>query len=156
VLFAIFLFWYQKKYAMGVAESYHINSPQLQKTLLIATQESNFKHKVIAGVVDYYKADSLFIQVVDISSLDTTNIKKYNAVFIIHTWETWNPPIAVKNFINRTKKDTQKMVVFTTSGDGKYKMEGVDAITGESKLVDVLFYIDKITSKLNLILKLEE
>jgi hypothetical protein len=128
----------------------------LQKTLLIATQESNFKHKVTAGVVDYYKADSLFIQVVDISSLDTTNVKKYNAVFIIHTWETWNPPIAVKNFINRTKKDTQKMVVFTTSGDGKYKMEGVDAITGESKLVDVLFYIDKITSKLNLILKLEE
>jgi hypothetical protein len=48
------------------------------------------------------------------------------------------------------------MVVFTTSGDGKYKMEGVDAITGESKLVDVLFYINKITSKLNLNLKLEE
>jgi hypothetical protein len=128
----------------------------LQKTLLIATQESNFKHKVTARVVDYYKADSLFMQVVDISSLDTTNIKKFNAVFIIHTWETWNPPIAVKNFINRTKKDTQKMVVFTTSGDGKYKMEGVDAITGKSKLVDFPLYFDKITTKLNLNLKLEK
>ncbi len=155
-MFLLFLLWYQNKYAMGVAESYHINADQLNKTLLIATQGSNFKNKITSGIVNYYKADSLHIQVVDISSLDTLKVKNYNAIFIIHTWETWNPPVAVEKFIKRTKKEAYKIVVFTTSGDGKYKMEGVDAITGESKLVDVPIYIDEITSKLNLILKLEK
>ncbi|WP_047414667.1 hypothetical protein [Cellulophaga sp. Hel_I_12] len=156
ILFLIFLFWYQNKYSMDVVEPYQVNSPQLKKTLLIASQGSHFKNKVTSGIVDNYKTDSLFIHVIDVSSLDTIKVKDYNALLILHTWETWNPPVSVEKFIKRTKKDASKIVVFTTSGDGNYKMDGVDAITGESKLADVPLYIDKVTAKLNPILKLEK
>jgi len=141
---------------MDNVEPYQVNSPQLKKTLLIASQGSHFKNKVTSGITDYYKTDSLFINVIDVSSLDIIKVNDYRAILILNTWETWNPPISVEQFVKRTKKDASKIVVFTTSGDGNYKMEGVDAITGESKLVDVPLYIDKVTAKLNPILKLEK
>ncbi len=149
ILFFIFLVWYEHTYSMEVIEPYEINSPRLKKTLLIATQGSHFKDKVTSGLVDSYKTDSIHIKIIDITSLDAVRVKDYNAILIIHTWETWNPPVAVKTFINRTKKYASKIVVFTTSGDGNYKMEGVDAITGESVLADVPLYIEKIKMRLN-------
>ncbi len=59
----------------------------------------------------------------------------------------------MQSFIERTKSDMQKIVVLTTSGEGNYKMDDVDAITGESILANVPIFIDQITSKLNLLLK---
>ncbi len=45
-----------------------------------------------------------------------------------------------------------KIVVLTTSGDGNYKMENVDAITGKSKVVDAPLFVDRIVKRLNLLL----
>lgn len=154
ILFFVFLVWYQHTYSMDFVAPYEINSPKLKRTLLIASQGSYFKDSVTSGIVDYYQTDSIHIKIIDISALDTVKVNDYNAILIIHTWETWNPPIAVKTFINRTKKYASKIVVLTTSGDGNYKMEGVDALTGESVVADVPLYIGKITAKLNPLLKL--
>ena len=61
--------------------------------------------------------------------------------------------MAVKSFIERTKSDTHKIVVLTTSGEGSYKMDDVDAITGESIIENVPLFIDKIKQRLNPLLK---
>ena len=151
-VFFMFLLWYQNKYSMDVAESYDINASVLQKKLLIATQGSEFKNIVTGGIVDYFKQDSVYVKVIDVSSLTTVDPKDFNALVVIHTWENWKPPAEVKTFMDRTKNYRDKIVVVTTSGKGSFKMEEVDAIAGESVLDDAPEIVKKMIFKLTAIL----
>ncbi|RRQ50595.1 hypothetical protein DZC72_08680 [Maribacter algicola] len=55
----------------------------------------------------------------------------------------------MKTFIERTKNYQDKIVVFTTSGEGTYRMEGVDAITGESIIENVPLIVNRIKVRLD-------
>jgi hypothetical protein len=134
---------------MDKVVSYDVNSPSYNTKLLIATQGSEFKNAITNNVVDYYKQDSIYIKVVDISELKTIKPDNFNAILVIHTWENWKPPLEVKEFIDATRHLMKKIIVLTTSGQGNYKMDGVDAITGESKMVDVDFTSAEVVEKLN-------
>lgn len=152
VVFFLFLVWYQYKYSMDVVAPYTINAPTLEKKLLIATQGSDFKDKVTSGIIDHYKTDSVYIEVVDVESLNVIDPNDFNALVIIHTWENWKPPLSVQSFIEKYGNENDNIVVFTTSGDGDYTMNDVDAIAGESKLDDAPLYINKILDRLNMLL----
>jgi hypothetical protein len=121
---------------MDVVTPYTINETYFEKKLLIATQGSDFKDKVTSAIVKHFKLDSIYIQVFDIAELQGVDPNDFDALVIIHTWENWKPPVAVKAFIDRTKMDKDKIVVLTTSGEGSYKMDDVDAIVGESILAN--------------------
>lgn len=151
-LFLIFLTWYKYQYAMDKANSYEVNSISLTKKLLIATQGSNFKNKLTLEVVDYYKSNSVYIKVVDVSSLKNTALEDYNAILIIHTWEYSKPPSTIQSFMDSGKYIPEKTIVFTTSGEGSYKMDNVDAITGASKLENTSASINEIVTRLDSIL----
>ena len=148
-LLLLFLVWYKYQYSMKKVDSYQINSPDLNKKLLIATQGSEFKNLLTHEIINYYKQDSIFIKVIDISGLTEINPENYNVLILIHSWENLKPPIDVKNFIERTLPFKNKIIVFTSSGQGNFKMDEVDALTGESKLVDVSFFKNKIIEKVN-------
>lgn len=155
VLFLIFGLWYKYEYSMDTANEFEVNSPEFSPKLLIATQGSAFKDEITNGVVNYYEKDSVYIKVIDVSALVGINPTDFNAILLIHTWENWQPPENVESFINRTSAIQDKIIVLTTSGEGSYKMEGVDAITGESKLKDASSYIDQITKRLEFLLNLK-
>ncbi|NJB72190.1 flavodoxin [Saonia flava] len=148
-LFLMFAIWYKYQYSMDEAVSREVNSISLNKKLLIATQGSNFKNKLTDEIVEYYKTDSTYIKIMDISSLGTTNLDDYDAILIMHTWEYSKPPSPIQSFMNSGKYNSKKMVVFTTSGEGSYKMENVDAITGASKLENIGSHKNEIVNKLN-------
>ncbi len=139
VMFAFFLFllWYQNRYSMDVVIPYTINETQFDKRLLIASQGSEFKNEVTSSITNHFKLDSIYIQVLDIEELEGTDPKAFDAIVIMHTWEYGKPPLVVKEFIERTKKYKSKIVVVTTSGEGTYKTENMDAIAGESIIEDV-------------------
>lgn len=149
----VFAIWYQYTYSMDQADAFQVNSTTYNQKLLIATQGSEFKNNVTHYVVDHFKNDSIFINVVDVSALETIESDIYNAVLVIHTWENWKPPIAVKTFIDNNRLDMDKMVVITTSGDGTYKMDEIDAITGESKPENVTLIAKKAINKLEVLLR---
>ena len=153
VAFFLFLFWYQYKFSMYVTQSYEVNASHWNKRLLIATQGSDFKDLVTKGLVDHFKTDSIFIQVVDIQDLPDIEPEYYDAFVLIHTWESWKPPGEVQSFIERTNKYSAKIVVLTTSGEGSYKMDDVDAITGESILANTYLYVDEIVKRLEPLLE---
>ncbi|TLP77271.1 hypothetical protein [Maribacter sp. ACAM166] len=153
--FLLFLFWYQYKYSMDVAEPYEVNGTHWNKRLLIATQGSGFKNAVTKGIIGHFKSDSIFMQVVDIQELPDIAPENYDALVLLHTWENWKPPAEVQSFIERTKTDTTKIIVLTTSGEGNYKMDGVDAITGESILANTSLYVNKIVERLRPLLEKE-
>jgi hypothetical protein len=154
VVFCLFMLWYQNEYSMAIVEGFKVNSPSENSKLLIATQGSEFKNTITTAIVDYYKAEPLYIEVMDISSLEHVNPDNYEALLIVHTWEMWKPPSSIQSFMDRTVKDRAKMVVLTTSGEGTYKMEGVDAFTGESKLDETPLQVGRIIKRLNPLLGL--
>jgi len=141
--------WYKLEFSMQLAEEYQLNSVDHARSLIIATQGSDFKNSISTAIVNRYKEDSIFIKVIDISSLPDVQPEKPTAILLIHTWENWKPPLEVKEFIERSSDHLEKIAVLTTSGEGSYKMETIDAITGESKLEDSDFYIKQIIEKLD-------
>ncbi|PRX54634.1 hypothetical protein [Flagellimonas meridianipacifica] len=149
VIFLIGL-WYKTRFSMDVAAERTINDPSLSRKLVIATQGSRFKDQVTKTIVDHYASDSVFIRVLDVSKLPEIDMEEYEAMVLMHTWENWKPPIPVKTFMdNLDEKEQKKIVVLTTSGNGKYKMENVDAITGESDLEQVPEFTKEILAQLD-------
>ena len=128
-------------------------SPDLDLKLLIATQGSTFKNKITSNITDYYKNDSIYIKVIDVSQLPEINPINYEAIVLIHTWENWKPPKEVQSFIEKNISNQDHIVVLTTSGKGSYKMKDMDAITGESKLENTKFYSNLIIKKLEDLIK---
>jgi len=153
-VFLVFMFWYQNEYAMDQAQEYEVNTPGENSRLLVATQGSEFKNTITTAIVDYYKTEAVYIKVIDVSALVGVNPTNYDALLVIHTWENWKPPSFVKSFMDRTTDYRDKMVVLTTSGEGSYRMEGIDAITGESILEETPNHVGEIIKKLNPLLKL--
>ncbi len=153
VIFLIFLAWYKHTYSMGIAQSSEVNSPDLERKLLIGTQGSDFKDSVVTGILNHFRSDSIYIKVVDVSALENVDSSIFDAIVLIHTWEIGKPPESVQVFINKNYGLKNKVVVLTTSGEGSEKMDEVDAITGESVLEDAPLFTDKIIQKLNPLLK---
>lgn len=149
----LFLIWYQHRFAMDVVEHYTVNASSLEKKLLIATQGSEFKNTVTKGIVQNFENDSIFISVIDITLLEKIDSNVFDAIVLIHTWENWKPPPEVKSFIERTTAYKNKIVVMTTSGEGTYKMEEVDAIVGESIMKEAESVTDMINTRITLILE---
>lgn len=155
VIISLFLVlaWYQYEYSMDQVYAYSIHSPNLDTKLLIATQGSAFKDAVTSGIINHYKQDSVYIEVIDVSDLYKINPENYNALVIIHTWENWKPPKEVEKFIGRVGLKQANIIVLTTSGAGDSKMEGIDALTGESRLDRAASYSSLINKRLELFLK---
>lgn len=152
-LFLLVAIWYKHEYSMYKVEAYEVNAPSLDRKLIIATQGSKFKDAITKRIIDHYKQDSIFIKVIDLSSLQKIEPKNYNAIVVMHTWENWKPPVDVQTFIDNTKDFQDRIIVLTTSGKGAFKMENVDAITCESKLENSESYSSKIIKKLTPLLK---
>ena len=127
-----------------------INAPELDRKLIIATQGSKFKDSITDGLVDHYGSDSVFIRIVDVSKLPEIRLDDYQAMVVMHTWENWKPPVAVDSFVNQLKEyEKEKIVVLSTSGQGDFKMEIVDAITGESTLEEIPKHLEAIIQKVD-------
>lgn len=145
--------WYNFQYSMDVAETYEVN-PQIQhKSILIATQGSKFKNDIVEKIVKHYGSQPIYVKVTDVSNLEKVDESVWSAILILHTWEMYKPPLVVETFMNKVKNQT-KIVVLTTSGDGEYKMENVDAITGASVMEDVPARVAEIKKRLDEVLML--
>lgn len=156
ILLSVLSLWYSITFSMAVVQPYDVNNPTLEKKLLIATQGSDFKNAVTSGVVEHYKQNSVYIKVVDVTSLDTLNPKPFNAILIIHTWEYWKPPKSVSNFRDEYKAYHDKIVYLATSGDGNYKIDEVDALSGESNLTNAPLFVSRINHKLGPMLGIKD
>lgn len=158
-VFALFIFsfmsWYKAYYSMGVADSYEVNSPKLKHKILVATQGSEFKRSIVSGIIEHLKQRPSYLKIIDVSALSQVNENDWDALVILHTWENWQPQADAKAFLEGVK-DSNKVIVLTTSGNGTYKMEGVDAITSASVKENVPSRILEVTKRLDLILEAAE
>ena len=146
------LSWYRYHYSMEVVEGFEVNMPELEQRLLIATQGSPFKKAVVTGLVEQLRQRPIYIKVIDVSLLAAVNEADWTALVLLHTWESWRPPLVVKHFLRRINVP-EKVVVLTTSGSGEEKIEGVDAITASSEMEAVPVVVEGVMGRLNPLLR---
>ncbi|MBK5214250.1 MAG: hypothetical protein JJE55_11390 [Flavobacteriaceae bacterium] len=147
-----FLTWFKYTYSMGIAEPFEVNSPLLEQKILIATQSSEFKDKVVDGLVERLKDRSIYLKVIDISSLPKIEDDDFTAIVVLHNWELQKPPEVIEQFLKQSK-NTEKIVVLATSGGSDTSMEGIEGISGESIISEIPEKADQLMSKLEQLLK---
>ncbi|CAD5265584.1 MULTISPECIES: hypothetical protein [unclassified Imperialibacter] len=130
------IWWTMGPEPMKTAQPYSVNDPAMRNKVLIATQGSDFKDALVKEVVAGLEISPVFIQVIDISGLDSIKEMDWTAIVIIHSMEYWNPGRHVEDFVNRTS-ESHKLIVLSTSGEGSSKLEGIDGISSASRLSEV-------------------
>jgi hypothetical protein len=150
VAIGLFLGWYRLRYSMSPAQAFDVAGPVSGPRVLIATQGSDFKQSVVAGVVDHLKGRAA-LSVIDVSALSETNDGDWDAIVVMHTWEMRKPPAAVKTFVDGVK-GREKLIVLTTSGAGDFRLEGVDAISSASRVEDVPARVAEISARIDAVL----
>jgi len=140
---------------MQIASTFEVNDPTYPLHILIATQGSDFKDSVVSGVINDLKSKPLYIKVVDVSELSSIKEEEWTSMIILHTWEYSRPQQDAKDFIERIK-DKKKLIVLTTSGEGSFKINGIDGITSASRPADITIKRNEITRRVNDLLKTQE
>ena len=150
VIFGVF--WLINR--QGVIEPFEIGSTEMEHKVLIASQGSDFKNALVESLTTHLKEKPIFINVIDVTTLDEINEDEWGAVVLIHTTEQWKLQPDVKAYLDRAQ-DLNKVVVLTTSGSGEWKTEdyNIDVITSASKNEELPLLIAEILTRLDAILK---
>lgn len=146
-------FWYKQRYSMEEVAKEQLHSKNSETNILIATQGSDFKRAIVTNIKNHFKLDTVFLNIIDVKDLPNIEINEYKAVVIIHTWEYGSPPVSVTNFISKNLDAKEKLIVLATSGKGTNKIEGIDALSGESIVENASDYSDEIIARLVKILE---
>ncbi len=153
VLFAAFWVWYEYTYSMDTVIPFEINNSKLETKVLIASQGSRFKDSLVQGILRHYQKDTIYFKVIDVYTMFTVNIDKWDALVIINSWEYGSPPRNVKKFIKNHPDQLDKLIILSTVGSSNIALKDVDVISGESILEKTPKYTNIVVERLNKIIK---
>lgn len=137
-VFALFSIWYMGTRSMGVSEGYAVNSPSLDKHLLIVTQQSTYKDSLTAGIVSELRDKPVYIKVIDLTTAATYSpMREVDACILMHTWEMWRPPGMVDAFRNSLGSEVPLLVVTTSGGGEEMLTDAIDGISSASEIYKV-------------------
>jgi hypothetical protein len=151
IVVAGFLVWYRIHFAMAPVQGFAVNDASAERHVLIATQGSEFKDRIVAGIVERLRPRSIFIQVIDVNALPGIDVGEWDAILVLHTIEYGNAPDAAQSFVDGAG-GTGKIVVLSTSGAGDFTMEGIDAIASASRITDVPARVDELLERVETVL----
>ncbi len=152
LLAGAYLLWDQHAHAMRVARPLVVGEASRPQHVLIATQGSAFKDALVAGVLAALQSRPVYVRVVNVSALREVHENDWNAIIIAHTWEFGRAQADARAFVERAP-DKNKLIVVTTSGGGREKLPGVDAISAASVMDDTPARVAEITGRLDAILR---
>ncbi len=134
VLFVALATVYLLSHRQRVISSSEIKTPGATKNVLIASQGSTFKNGLVESLRVYLQKRPYNLKIIDVTMLGEIDEADWDALVLIHTTEKWQLQPDVKKYLDRAK-DLSKVVLVTTSGNGRWKTRDykVDAITSASK-----------------------
>ncbi len=153
IFFAGFWVWYEYTYSMDTVIPFEVNDSNLETKVLIASQGSSFKDSLVQGVLRHYEKDTIYFKIIDVYTLFTVNINKWDALVIINSWEYGSPPRNVKNFIKDHPDQLDKLIILSTVGSSNIALEDVDVISGESIIEKTPKYTNIVVKRLDKIIK---
>lgn len=145
---------YRDVYSQKVAESFDINSPELDTRVLIATQGSSFKNALVSRITEVLGKKSVYINVIDVSALPEINEDDWQALVLITACQSDEMPAEVNAYLANTRA-LDRLVLLVTSGSGKWRPEGVrlDSISSASTKAQVGPLATEILRRLETLLK---
>jgi hypothetical protein len=126
---------YFASHAMEEITSWEAGPASAPQRVLIASQGSGFKDRLVADLVAGLAQHQLHVKVIDVSDLADTNDVDWQVIVIVHTWEFGKPPRVVADFLGRSR-DRRRIIGISTSGSGREKLAGVDFISSASVMED--------------------
>ncbi len=122
-------------FSQKTAETFEINKPDNNTHILIATQGSKFKEKLVEKVIGNFNNKKVYIKGIDVSLLNNININDWHSILIINSIESGKLEKNVEKFIQKNITE-EKIVLVTTSGSGKWKSDDyeIDSISTASKI----------------------
>jgi len=135
VLLFIFACYYVITNWQGVIEPYQVGNQDSQYKVLIASQGSEFKDKLLLELVQQLKSDTVYMSIVDCTSLAEEAVTDWDAIVIIHASQAHGMPKSARAFLE-SFPDHSKVILVTTSGGGDEKINEfeVDAVSTASRL----------------------
>lgn len=113
------------------------SSDQGAPRILIAYQQSKFKHALVADIRTALQKKQYYIKIIDVKALRNESVQNYHAVVIINKCMAGRPDPRVEDYILEVpQKD--KIILLTTGYMDAWKPESpeVDAMTSASKLAE--------------------
>jgi len=135
-----------------------IGSIDSRERLLIATQTSDFKDRVVSNIVHEFEKGGLFIEVIDLENLKNKSGRDYQAMVIMNEYKVFQSDGRVTRFMEgMNASDMKKIVLLTTAGTPGMIPEkwGVDAVSAASEMADVDNISGMIIRKVHMILASE-
>lgn len=127
---------YVLRHHMGKVEPYEYGSASTPQHVLIATQGSPFKDRLVTELITLLAAKSVHVRVIDVADLASIDADQWQAIVILHTWEIGRAPHAVRAFLDQLAA-ADKIIDVTTSGSGRERLPGIDVISSASVMADV-------------------
>jgi hypothetical protein len=116
--------------------------------ILIVTQKSDYKDRVMKKIQDFFKDKDVFIKVVDATKVDISNINEFSGIIIFSTIEGGKIPEKADIFI-KNLKDYKNAYILSTANSGKWNCPyKYDSYTSASKIKDVDFDSEKMIEKI--------
>ena len=106
-----------------------------EKRVLIATQQSEFKDAVVAGIVEELGKEPCYVKVIDLKKLTEESIAHYSALVIVTTCKIGRLNRHARKLFKHVQEEEGKIILLTTVGQ-KYdsKMGQVDETTSASEM----------------------
>lgn len=130
--FSFFSYFYVAEYRMGICQAQTVNDRTARNSLLIASQQSEYKDQLTEQLINRLMDQDIYIELIDISDLSQIDKNEYDAYVLLHTWEMYKAPTSITTFTKRV--DNSKVFIVGTSGGGDLLLEGVDGISSASVL----------------------
>ena len=149
VLAIIAFIIFKLAFSQSIAESFEINDPECENSLLIATQGSDFKEVLVSSLIEHFSEESVYISVIDVSSLSEIDENDWNAIVLINTVEIEKMHPDVIGFLSELKS-YDKIILLITSGSGDWDTEdyNIDTITSASETSEIDSLAEVILSRL--------
>jgi len=137
-LIIILFIWYIIANKQGVIDSYQVGNPNAQYKILIASQGSKFKEKLVENCVNELKCDSIYLSIIDCTELNENHISGWDAYIVVHTMQIHKMPKEADAFLRKVQ-DLSKVSLVSTSGAGDEHFKGVevDGISSASRMVAI-------------------
>jgi hypothetical protein len=134
----------------GVIEPFDVGNPKANTKILIASQGSNFKNKLVENLVSQLNDNETYLSIVDCTMLGNENATDWDAVIIIHTMQIHFMPKEVEKFLQGAN-DPSNIMLVSTSGAGDEVVEtfNVDAISSASREVAIPQIVKWLNEKLD-------
>ncbi len=153
VIFIGFMVWHEYTYAMDTVIPFEVNDRRSKTKVLIASQGSSFKDSLVQGILKHNYKDGIYFKVIDVYTLFTVYIDKWDALIIINSWEYGSPPRNVRNFINKHPDKLDKLIILSIVGSSHISLKDVDVISGESIIQKTPKYTNIVVERLKQIIK---